>query len=158
MLAGPDVEDTRASLEQLVSELNLGASVTFTGMLRGEDKWDALAAAGLFVLPSHSEGCSVSVLEAMGMGCPVLVTHACHVPEVEQAQAGWTIEPRVNEIRGALEEFFRMPQGPAQARGANGRKLVQARYGWNTVGRQMAEVYRWLLGGGEPKSVEVRRA
>ncbi len=52
VLAGPDFEGTRATLENLVDELGIRHQVTFTGMLTGPLKWGALAAASVFVLPS----------------------------------------------------------------------------------------------------------
>ena len=42
--------------------------------VNGEDKWSALAASSVFVLPSYSEGFSVAVLEALSMAVPVMVT------------------------------------------------------------------------------------
>ena len=37
-----------------------------------------------------------------------------------------------------------------------GRRLVEERYTWATQGRKLAEIYRWLAGGGPaPDSVEV---
>ena len=54
-------------MKTLVRERNLTERVTFTGMLAGELKWSALAAARCFVLPSYSEGLSVSVLEAIAL-------------------------------------------------------------------------------------------
>src|ERR1035441_8214471 len=55
VLAGPDFEGTRSKIEALAAERGLNERVLFTGMLRDEMKWSALAAAQCFVLPSHSE-------------------------------------------------------------------------------------------------------
>ena len=74
MLAGPDSDGTQARVEKQLAELGIRNRVTFTGMLMGDLKWGALASAESFVLPSYSEGLSVSVLEAMGMGLPVVIT------------------------------------------------------------------------------------
>src|SRR5262249_23304811 len=82
VIAGPDFENTLASIEALMSELGIGDGVTITGMLEGEMKWSALAASRLFVLPSHSEGFSMAILEAMATGLPVLATHPCNFPEI----------------------------------------------------------------------------
>jgi poly(glycerol-phosphate) alpha-glucosyltransferase len=34
--------------------------------------------------------------------------------------------------------------------GRRGLELVQRQFTWESVGRQMHEVYQWLLGGGTP--------
>jgi len=48
--------------------------VTFTGPLYGDEKWAALAAAEVFVLPSHQENFGVAVAEALASGVPVLLS------------------------------------------------------------------------------------
>ena len=69
-IAGPDSDNLLGTLKQMTEDLNLRDSISFIGMLKNEMKWSALAAAGLFVLPSLSEGFSVAVLEALAMGSP----------------------------------------------------------------------------------------
>jgi glycosyltransferase involved in cell wall biosynthesis len=155
VLAGPDFENTRSAIESLISELGIGESVVFTGMLSGESKWAALAAAALFVLPSFSEGFSVAILEAMAMGCPVLITRQCNFNEVDQIGCGLVIEPLASQIESSLDTLLRMPQARLQDMGARARSLVDSRYNWTNIGNQMADVYDWLLGGAKPSSVEI---
>lgn len=155
VLAGPDFAGTRARMEALVAHKGLGSTVHFTGMLRHELKWSALAAAEAFVLPSYSEGLSVSVLEAMGMGLPVIVTEQCNLPEVKELGAGWQVQSEVGPLTSALREFL---SNSAQANaeiGRRGRHLVLTRYNWTTVSDRMAELYRWVEGGPRPNSVEI---
>ena len=154
VLAGPDSENTRALLESQVVEHKMEGQVTFTGMLREQMKWSALAAAEVFTLPSHSEGLSMSTLEAMGMGLPVVITRQCNFPEVEQYGAGWTIEPAWKPLAQALNEVLENRSGDNRERGIAGSRLVEQRYNWAAVARQTAEVYRWVLGGPEPRHVE----
>lgn len=150
VVAGPDSEGTLETLETFVAEHALQQQVTFAGMLRGELKWSALAAAEAFILPSHSEGLSMSILEAMGMGLPVIVTRQCHMPQVQEFAAGWTIEPEVKEIAGALEELLANARGSNREIGLRGSRLIAERYDWTVIARQTAEVYRWALGGAQP--------
>ncbi len=154
VIAGPDSEGTRAQLKAVVAEHTLEGQVTFTGMLRDEKKWSALAAAEAFTLPSHSEGLSMSVLEAMGMGLPVIVTRQCNLPEVKQHGAGWTIEPECRQLVRALSELLEGRSAANREMGLAGSRLVEQRYNWTAVARQTAEVYRWVLGGPVPRHVE----
>lgn len=154
VIAGPDSEGTLALLEGIVAEHRLEGQVTFTGMLRDHMKWSVLAAAEAFVLPSHSEGLSMSTLEAMGMGLPVIVTRQCNLPEVQQHGAGWTIEPAVKPLLVALSEVLEQSCERTREIGLAGARLVEQRYKWDAVARQTAEVYRWVLGGPVPRRVE----
>lgn len=155
VLAGPDSDGTEARLRAEVARAGLGESVVFAGMLRGEMKWSALAAAEGFVLPSYSEGLSVAVLEAMGMGLPVVVTRQCNLPEVGTHGAGWVTEPDADEVCGALKNLLDRTPAENCAMGARGARLVKERYAWPVVARQMSEVYAWALGGPMPEHVDL---
>ncbi len=154
VVAGPDSEGTRAQLESIVAQHRIEGQVTFTGMLRDQMKWSALAAAEAFTLPSHSEGLSMSALEAMGMGLAVVVTRQCNLPEVKQHGAGWTIEPERRQLVAALHELLKNRPAENREIGLAGSRLVEQRYNWAAVARQTAEVYRWVLGGPVPRHVE----
>ncbi len=155
VLAGPDFEGTRARMEALVQSKALTGSITFTGMLRQDLKWSALAAAEAFVLPSYSEGLSVSVLEAMGVGLPVIVTEQCNLPQVKELEAGWLIQSEVSQLTSALQGLLSNTPGANAGIGSRGRNLVLTRYNWETVSESMAELYRWVQGGPKPQNVEI---
>lgn len=155
VIAGPDSGNTLVSLQKLTEELGIQNCVTFAGMLTGERKWSAVAAASLFVLPSYSEGFSIAVLEALARGVPVIVTFPCHIPEVAQHDCGWVIEPEVAPLERALKEFLELSAAEASRMGERGRDLIRTRFHWSVIGKQMAEVYDWLLGGPRPSAVEV---
>lgn len=141
VLAGPDFEGTRGRVERLIAERGVESSVCFTGMLRGAEKWSALAAAEAFVLPSYSEGLSVSALEAMGMGLPVVLTTHCHLPEAARAGAGWEIPSDVHALTSVLKQLLQNRVAENRAMGANGQRLVRERFTWNVVGAAMRELY-----------------
>jgi glycosyltransferase involved in cell wall biosynthesis len=155
VIAGPDADGMRARLEGVAAGLGITRSVIFAGMLRGAMKWSALAAAECFVLPSFSEGLSIAVLEAMGMGLPVIVTRHCNMPEVEEFKAGWQIEANVEELKAALLEVLSNPPSTNALIGRRGACLVSTRFSWEKVSAQMRDVYRWIQGGSKPQSVEV---
>jgi len=156
VLAGPDFEGTQAQIEQLIANLNIPERVTFTGMLAGELKWSALAAAEVFVLPSYSEGLSVSVLEAMGTGRPVIITENCNLPEVAHQGCGWVIQPNVDELQEALSDFLRASSAERGEWGEHGKQLVASRYSWDVIGRQMSSLYRWVEDDCLPADVEIQ--
>ncbi len=156
VLAGPDFEGTRAQISKLVEEHGLDNHVLFTGMLRDDLKWSALAAAECFVLPSYSEGLSISVLEAMGVGLPVIVSDHCNLPEISDLDAGWVIPATVTSLQNALRAVFANSPQDNAAIGQRGRDFVSRRYNWSKVASQIVEVYRWVQGGPMPTAVDLR--
>jgi len=156
VLAGPDSENTQSALEKQLAASGIAHRVKFTGMLQHDLKWSALSAAECFVLPSYSEGLSVSVLEAMGAGLPVIVTKQCNLPEVDEYDCGWVIQPRADELASALSELLRASSREIAEMSARGRELVARRYSWQVIGEQMSAVYGWLNGGAAPSQVELQ--
>jgi glycosyltransferase involved in cell wall biosynthesis len=155
VMVGPDTEGTQAKLERLLEEKNVAGRVTFAGMLEREDKWSALIAADVFLLPSYSEGFSIALLEALGSGTPAIASKYCYFPELPQEGCGWVIEPERMELERALRECLAMPRGELRDMGERGARLVQDRYSWSEIGRGTTEVLSWMVGGDKPASVEV---
>jgi glycosyltransferase involved in cell wall biosynthesis len=75
---GPDMN----KFLELLSDMK-GLSYTYKGVARGDEKWDALKAADVFLLPSlHGEGLPVALLEAMRCGCIPVVSDDASMPDV----------------------------------------------------------------------------
>jgi glycosyltransferase involved in cell wall biosynthesis len=141
VIAGPDEGAYLRELRRLVSESGIEGRVVFTGMLDGEARIAALERADLFVMPSHSEGFSMAVLEAMYCGKPVIVTRQCRFPEVASWDAGAIVEPGADELGAALRRALD-DRGGWRQKGDNARRLVRWRYTTTTTAADMACVYR----------------
>ncbi|MED5415372.1 MAG: glycosyltransferase [Candidatus Latescibacterota bacterium] len=80
----------RAELDVEAQRLGIAERVVFAGAVEDVRPW--LAAFDLFVLPSRSEGLPGALMEAMALGCPVIVSAVGGVPEVI-GDAGVLVEP-----------------------------------------------------------------
>ncbi len=56
-----------------------------------------LAAANVFCLPSHSEGCPNAVIEALACGRPVVATNVGGIPDLVDARSGLLVAPHNSE-------------------------------------------------------------
>lgn len=139
---GPD----RDELFETVLDQQVRASVMMPGAF--DDVTDLLAAADLFVLPSYEEGMSLSLLEAMAAGVPVvatdipgnrvLVTHQQHgllVPRGDEQALATAIVKQLEQTR--LARHY------AQA----ARERVRAEYSLERTAQRHAELFDRLISG-----------
>lgn len=147
VIAGIDEFDHEREVRSLIERQGLAGRFVFAGPLYGQDKRDAYSAADLFVLPSHSEGAPVVILEALGAGVPVLTTTASPWEEI-QSGCGWRADPSVDSIGSALADVLRRTSEELVGLGEAGRKLVRGRYTWQAIAPRTLELYDWLLGHG----------
>ncbi len=114
----------REDLHRLVSELQLNDHVLFHGEVR--DIPALLERARLFVLPSQSEGISLTLLEAMARGLPIVTTAVGGNPEVVEAGATGLLVPARDpeELARAIVEIVGDPERGRQM-GLAGRTRVE---------------------------------
>lgn len=147
LVAGID-DGALAPFLQQAESLGIRDRITYVGHVSGERARQAWGAADAFVLPSHSEGFSMSVLEALACRLPALVTTACYFPELEREDAGIVVEPTIEGVETGLRGLFERSDAQRRAIGARGRALVENGYSWDVQAGRLAAVYAWLIGGG----------
>ena len=94
VIAGP--EEDAAHARELRMQTS-GLSVFFVGMLEDDVKWGALAAAEVFVLPSHQENFGMAVAEALAAGTPVLISNKVNIWREIEADGAGLVEPDTTE-------------------------------------------------------------
>src|SRR5690606_28303944 len=84
----------RPRLERLAGELGIAHAVEFLG--ERKDIPLLLATAGLFVSSSKSEGISLTLLEAMAIGLPIVTTRVGGNPEIVMDGITGKLVPALN--------------------------------------------------------------
>ena len=94
--------ELRAELEDLTKQLGIQNHVHFVGWR--DDVADLLGISDIFVLPSHNEGLSLVIVEAMARSLPVIATEVGGVPEVVVPNQTGVLTPARNpkSLAGAL--------------------------------------------------------
>jgi glycosyltransferase involved in cell wall biosynthesis len=153
LLAGHDDGALSPFLRQ-VEEAGVSSRVTCLGHVAGERARRAWGAADAFILPSYSEGFSMAILEALACRLPAVITTACHFPELAAADGGIVVAPTAEGVVGGLRDL--LDRSPAQRAdlGLRGRALVERGYTWDRQAQRLADIYRWVAGGGpRPEAV-----
>ena len=131
----------RQALEARSHELGLEDRLRFLGAI--PDAARLFAGVDLFALSSRSEGTPMVLLEAMGVGVPVVATRVGGVPGVLRAPSeGWLVPPEdPDALAEALGEavtggFLRTERGEA------GRRRIAEEYSFSIWIRRHAALYR----------------
>jgi glycosyltransferase involved in cell wall biosynthesis len=132
----------RKELEQLSASLNLEAHVRFLGEIG--DIPGLLGRARFFVLPSQTEGISLTILEAMARGLPVLATDVGGNPEVIQSGGTGLLVPAKDPpaLADAMQRLWNDPLEGASL-GQAGRRRVEEHF---DVRRMIAQYERLYQG------------
>ena len=143
VIAGDKKPSIMKELDEQIKELDIAANIHFLGFQ--QECAAMLAQMDMFLLSSTSEGFSISTIEAMATGLPVLVTR-CGGPEeiVEHKLNGWMVESNNAE---AIAEGFRVLLNDAElcARLAlAGRQHACAKFGLQAMLDSYDEIYREL--------------
>lgn len=98
--------EERGKLERLVDKLNIRGRVIFVGYV--ERPINHLSLMDVFLLPSLSEGTSMTLLEAMSLGIPSIVTNVGGNPEViiDGENGKMTKSLSAKSIASAMEELI----------------------------------------------------
>jgi glycosyltransferase involved in cell wall biosynthesis len=118
--------------------------ITHLGFLDDRDKFDALAAADLLVMPSYYESLSMVALEAWALGRPVLANGRCEVLR------GQCIRSRAGLYYENQAEFVETLRAIADGRslngalGNNGREFFDRHYSWPVIERTYLEMLERL--------------
>lgn len=145
-IVGPGDDTYISRLERNADSLGIAADIRFLPPVYGNnEKNKVLGAADVVVLPSYSENFGSVVVEAMGLGVPVITTNGTPWSEIAKTRAGWWVEPSAEGIRQALSEVIGLSDEERQAMGRRGREIVMAKYTWESVAKRMLEVYEQTL-------------
>ena len=138
-IAGDGGADYVTSLRQRAQALNLGDRYHWLGFLEGRAKWEELAVAHWFVLPSASENFGIAAIEALAVGTPPILSPGVAIAEQIQATgAGWMVPGQVEPL---AERLIAALAGPTAEMSSAARQLASESFSWDVIGANLKTAY-----------------
>ena len=136
-------------LRDLVGQLQLNDKVKFTDWVPQEELLSHMSTCDVFLFPSLRDGGGSVVVEAMGVGRPVLCLDiggpGVHVtPECGIKISPGGVSQTVNELTKALKRLYEDPD-LRQKLGRAARDRAEQLYDWDGLGRRLMDIYSTCL-------------
>ncbi|MES2931093.1 MAG: glycosyltransferase family 4 protein [Patescibacteria group bacterium] len=141
--------EDRAMLESLAEELNLTHRVHLLGQIERTEvpNYRNPIFADIYVTPSRTEGLQLSSLSAMAGRLPLIATQAGGLADYvwdprhnpDKPQTAWVVDTDAPEqIASAVKEIVGNPSATQEVV-RTARKMVEEKYDWDMIARQMQE-------------------
>lgn len=125
---------------QVMMEILPDPDIKVLGFVEEQDKFDAIKGARTLLLPSEYESLSIAVLEALALGCPVLVNGKCDVLKghCEKSEAGIAYMNK-REFMNAMEIMLE-DSNRYEKMHQNAPRYIEKNYCWKTIIEQYCEL------------------
>ncbi len=108
-------------------------NIIYIGSVSDEDKYDALTAAEILMMPSFYESLSMVTIESWALRKPVIVNGGCPVLKDQVVRSkGGLYYNNYYEFKEALD-FILNNKKIYEKMGENGRKFYEKNYTWNRI-------------------------
>ncbi|GAA1460713.1 glycosyltransferase [Williamsia maris] len=140
-LVGPDEGDGRR-VRQLITSSGFAERLRWEGALDPDRTRERMSRSAIYVLPSVDEPYPMSVLEAMSMSMPVVITHSCGLaPMVARSESGIVTDPGTDELTDAIRRLID-DQSLREQLGDNAFRTVITELSMDAVADQLENAYR----------------
>jgi len=142
VVAGPDQEGYRASMQRLAKDLGIAERVVWPGIIANDLKWGALRAAEAFILPSHQENFGIAVVESLAANRPVLISNQVNIwPEIQAAQVGLVEDDTLEGTERLMRRWLAMPKQEHDAMSARTYPFFLRNYSMKNGARAINAVF-----------------
>ncbi|MGD1949837.1 MAG: glycosyltransferase [Leptolyngbyaceae cyanobacterium] len=146
ILAGNGEPSYEKEIDYLIDKHTLCDRVIKTGFVEGEIKKILLQGSDLFALTSYSENFGVSVLEALAVGTPALVTPGVALSfEIEKYDLGYVVPQEATNIANALSRHLDSSPSEIDVISKRAEHFVSEHYKWENNASNIMDVYMEAL-------------
>lgn len=138
-LVGPD--EGEASEVQRLIERSGSSKVRWEGPMDMTGTANRMARASIYVLPSVDEPYPMTVLEAMSVGTPVVITHSNGLADaVTSSKSGVVCGTGPHDLDGAIESLIE-DGATRHSAGINARQVAENEFSIAAVAQRLSELY-----------------
>lgn len=131
-VVGPDEGDL-APLQEQVRRAGLQSALTYEGAIPYDEVPSRVARASVFVMPAVDEPFGMTILEALAVGTPVVVSNAIHLAELlGRYEAAIVTDGSPEAFADAVELLLRDPAAVARLQ-EGGRRALTHEFGIGAV-------------------------
>jgi len=143
VLAGSD-DGAWDGISRAAEAAGMAGRVKWIGFEGGPGRFDALAAARVFVLTSRHEAHSMAMNEALACGVPVVLADTVRFDAVQKHGAGLSVPAEPGAIATAIAGILNDAR-KAQQMGEAGRALARSELTWTRFAERMMLAYEAIL-------------
>jgi glycosyltransferase involved in cell wall biosynthesis len=132
----PATELSLALIGNTILEIPAHPRIRHFGFLSDADKFDAMAAADLLIMPSFLESLSMVALEAWALGRPVLANGRCDVLRGQCIRSNAGLYYETYEEFAEVLQLLESNRQLSAALGVNGRRFFVRHYDWPVIERK----------------------
>ena len=145
VIVGNNEFNYQEKIEKIIQQLNLQNKVFIIEPQMGDAKFDAFDASDFFILPSHSEGSPMVVVDALAYGLPVITTKSSSWKDLNDNKSGYWVDIDKEEIKKALQKMVNLSPEEIKTFSDNAKKMVKQKYLWDEIAKKTILMYQWMI-------------
>ena len=136
----------KSVIEKFVADNNMHDRIFMGGVINQKDLPDYYQASDLYISASYSDGSSVSLMEALASGLPVLVSDIPGNKEwIDQGRNGWLFKTgSVENLTKSMSEIYKNKVHISQV-GIEARKSAEKKANWEVNFQKLLFAYQLAL-------------
>ncbi|QDQ42892.1 glycosyltransferase [Methylacidiphilum kamchatkense] len=128
----------------IYQSLQSKSHIHWLGPVYGKDKWYLFKRADIFITLSKNEGLPIAVVEALGMGKPVIVTRECNIFGLDRYGCGIYVNDNPEEVASSLLLLIENNERLLEM-GKKARHFYESHYSQEVVSQKLIDFYFQII-------------